>query len=229
MFSLSYRIKLLLFFLVALAVLALMNVGYSALNALSRLDIVEAQRDQWQRPSDVISALALQPGARVVDLGCGSGYFTLKLSRPVDPGGRVLAEDIRRLPLAFLWARTILKSEHNVHIIHGAVSDPRLPFASVNAVLIVNTYHEFAEPQSILSHVNSALVPGGRLVILDREPKPRNIGVTEIGDHEIAPVRVESDLKGAGFQIIDVRDPFITADPDKETWWMIVARKPPAP
>jgi predicted methyltransferase len=203
-----------------------MDVGYSALNTLSRLDVVEAQRDQWQRPSDVIDALALKPGAQVVDLGCGSGYFTLKLSPRVDPRGRVLAEDIRRLPLAFLWARTILKGEHNVHIIHGFVSDPRLPLGTVNSALIVNTYHEFADPQAILKHVNSALVPGGRLVVVDREPKPQNIGVTEIGDHEIAPAQVEDDLKRAGFQIIDLRDPFVNADPDNETWWMIVARKP---
>lgn len=205
-----------------------MDVGYSALNTLSRLDVVEAQRDQWQRPSDVITALDLKPGATVVDLGCGSGYFTLKLSPRVKPGGRVLAEDIRRLPLAFLWVRTILKSDRNVRIIHGAVSDPRLPIASVNAVLIVNTYHELADPQSILAHVNSALVPGGRLVVVDREPKPQNVGVTELGDHEVAPARVEDDLKRAGFQLISLRDPFINADPHNETWWMIVARKPVA-
>jgi predicted methyltransferase len=223
---LPYRIKLLLFFLSALAVLALMDVGYSALNTLSRLDAIEAQRDRWQRPADVIDALALNPGAQVVDLGCGSGYFTLKLSPRVAPGGHVLAEDIRRLPLAFLWVRTAMKGEHNVRIIHGLVSDPRLPSATVNAVLIVNTYHEFADPRSILAHVNSALIPGGRLVIVDREPKPQNIGVTEIGDHEIAPSRVEDDLNRAGFQIIGLRDSFISADPDNETWWMIVARKP---
>jgi predicted methyltransferase len=224
---LSYRIKLLLFFLVAVAVFVLMDVGYSALNTLSRLDVVEAQRDQWQRPSDVIDALALKSGAQVVDLGCGSGYFTLKLSPRVDPGGHVLAEDIRRLPLAFLWVRTILKGDHNVHIVHGFVDDPRLPLASVNAVLIVNTYHEFADPQSILEHVNSALVSGGRLVIVDRDPKPQNIGVTETGDHEIASARVQDHLQRAGFQVVNLRDPFINADPDNETWWMIVARKPP--
>jgi predicted methyltransferase len=223
---LSYRIKLLLFFLCAVAVFVLMDVGYSALNTLSRLDVVEAQRDQWQRPSDVIDALALNPGAQVVDLGCGSGYFTLKLSPRVDPGGYVFAEDIRRLPLAFLWVRTVQKGERNVHIIHGSVADPRLPRAGVNAVLIVNTYHELADPQSILAHVNSALVPGGRLVVVDRDPKPQNIGVTETGDHEIAPARVQDDLKRAGFQIVDLRDPFINSDPDNETWWMIVARKP---
>jgi predicted methyltransferase len=97
---LKYRGKLLAFFLCALAVFFLFNVGYSALNTLSRLDVVEAERDQWQRSADVIQALGLSPGNVVADVGCGSGYFTLKLSSLVGPHGRVIAEDIRKLPLA---------------------------------------------------------------------------------------------------------------------------------
>ncbi len=223
---LSYRIKLLVFFLSALAVLFLMDTGYSALNTLSRLDVVEAQRDQWQRPAAIIDALALKPGEEAVDLGCGAGYFTLKLSPRLDSGGRVIAEDIRRLALAFLWVRTLVKGEQNVQIIHGLVSDPRLPVARVNAVLIVNAYHEFADAELILAHVNSALIPGGRLVIVDREPNKANIGVTKPGGHEIAATQVANDLRRVNFEILAVEDPFIENDPNRETWWMIVARKP---
>ena len=102
---LSYRTKLVLFLLCAIAILFLVDTAYQGLNTLSRLNVVEAGRDQWQRPSEVLKALDLKPGYIVVDLGCGSGYFTLKLSAPVGKSGRVLAEDIRRLPLAFLWIR----------------------------------------------------------------------------------------------------------------------------
>ena len=222
---LSYRLKLLLFFLTAIAIFVVMDVGYSALNTLARLDVVEAQRDQWQRPADVIDALDLRPGSVVVDLGCGSGYFTLKLSPRVGPNGRVIAEDIRLLPLAFLWVRTATRRDFNVHIVHGQISDPDLPDGRVDAVLIVNTFHELADPQAILAAVRTSLVLGGRLVIVDREPKPQNIGVTEIGDHEIAPATVEDDLNSAGFQVARLQDPFVNADPDNETWWMIVALK----
>ena len=69
--------------LCALAFFFVFGAGYSALNTISRLDAVEAERDQWQRPSDVVQALDLRPGNVVVDLGCGSGYFTLKLSSSV--------------------------------------------------------------------------------------------------------------------------------------------------
>ena len=120
----SYRAKLIFLLLGAVAILFLVDTAYQGLNTLSRLNIVEAERDQWQRPSDVIRALDLKPGNVVVDLGCGSGYFTLKLSAPVGQSGRVLAEDIRRLPLMFLWLRTFHRGQNNVNIVLGEPDDP---------------------------------------------------------------------------------------------------------
>jgi ubiquinone/menaquinone biosynthesis C-methylase UbiE len=222
----NYRIRLLAFLLSAVAILVVLNVGYSAINTFSRLNAVEADRDRWQRPTEVIQALNTRPGNRVVDLGCGSGYFTLKLSASVGQTGQVIGEDIRWLPLAFLWVRTILKKEHNVNLIHGKPTDPELPANAVNAVLIANTYHELTDPKGILSHVSRALVSGGLLVVVDREPKPANVGVTESGEHEVSVKRVELDLRQAGFEIARREDHFIESDPDRETRWLLVARKP---
>ena len=221
----SYRVKLLAFFLGTLAVLFVLNAGYSFLNTISRLDVVEAERDRWQRPSDVIRSLDLRPGDVVVDLGCGSGYFALKLSSPVGSSGRVVAEDIRRVPLVFLWYRTVIRRERNVSIIHGEPSDPRLP-ASVNAVLILNTYHEFRDSQSILSHVYQSLVPKGRLVVVDRAPKPTMLGTSDTTEHDISAERVESDLRRMNFEIVSRQDHFIEQDSDGESWWLIEASRP---
>jgi len=222
---LSDRVKLLLFILGALAVLLVLNVGYSALETISRLNSLEAERDRWQRPSDVIEALDLTPGAVVVDLGCGSGYFTLKLSSFVGDNGQVLAEDIRRLPLAFLWFRAVTRHEHNVKIIVGEPSDPHLP-GRVNAVLISNTYHEFTDSRSILIHVYRSLVRAGRLVVIDRSPKPSTGAALETTEHEISPERVEGELATANFEIVRRQDAFIESDSYGESWWLIVARKP---
>jgi ubiquinone/menaquinone biosynthesis C-methylase UbiE len=220
---LSYRLKLVLFVLFCGVVLFVSNTGYQALNTLSRLNAVEAERDQWQRPSDVIRELNLRPGDAVVDLGCGSGYFTLKLSPDVGGRGKVLAEDIRRLPLVFLWVRAFQRSEHNVSVVHGEPTDPRLPTHSVNAVLIANTYHEFTDAPGILGHLAQALVTGGRVVVVDR--KPRLVG-TPAEEHEISAEQVESDLIHAGFEIAGRQDHFIEKDPYGETWWLISARLP---
>jgi predicted methyltransferase len=209
--------------LCVLTTLFIFDTARSALDTVSRLDVIEAERDQWQRPSDVIRALDLKPGNVVVDLGCGSGYFTLKLSLSVGEGGRVIAEDIRRLPLGFLWFRTVRRRANNVTIVHGAPNDPHLP-ERVNAILIANTYHEFTDSQAILSHVHQALVPAGQLVVVDREPKPADIG--PMGDHGIPAMRVENELRQVGFEIVSRQDHFIDKDPDNETWWLVVARKP---
>jgi predicted methyltransferase len=227
---LSYRVKLALFVGCAIAVLFVSDTAYQALNTLSRLNVVEAERDQWQRPSQVIQALDLKPGNVVVDLGCGSGYFTLKLAAPVGNSGRVIAEDIRRLPLVFLWFRAVLRSEHNVSIVRGDPNDPHLR-EPVNAVLIANTYHEFTDSRPILAHVFRSLVSGGRLVVVDREPRPvetRSTG-TATGHHEVSPDQVESELRQAGFEIVGRQDRFIENDPSNEEWWLITARKPQPP
>jgi len=192
---------------------------------MARLDVVEAQRDTWQQPYDVIRALDLRPGNVVVDLGSGSGYFTLKLSSSVGDAGRVVAEDIRRLSLVFLRLRTVQRRERNVTVLHGEANDPHLP-ARVNAVLIANTYHEFTDSQSILAQVRQSLAPAGKLVVVDRWPNSANVGITETGEHEISPDRVENELLQADFEIVVRQDHFIEKDPENEAWWLIVARRP---
>jgi predicted methyltransferase len=222
---LDYRAKLLIVFLSALAVFAVFDVGYSALNTVSRLDAVEAERDQWQRPVDILQALDLRPGSVVVDLGCGSGYFTLKLSSRVGRDGRVIAEDIRRLPVMFLWYRALLRRDHNVEIVVGEPADPKLP-RGVDGVLMLNTYHEIADVQTILSHVSQSLVSGGRLVVVDRSPKAASEGASGFNNHEVSAERVRRDLGQAEFEIVSREDHFIERDPGNETWWLLVARKP---
>ena len=221
----SDRLKTFVFVLLALAFLCVLNVGYSAFRTISRLNAVEAERDRWQRPSDVIQALNLRPGNLVVDLGCGSGYFTLKLSSPVGDSGRVVAEDVRRLPLMFLWVRAVSKREHNVRVVLGEPADPHMP-AQVNAVLISNTYHEFTDSHSILAHLYQSLVPAGRLVVVDREPKPASSALPDTTEHDISAGRVESELRQANFEIVSRDDHFIEHDSYGENWWLIVARKP---
>lgn len=224
---LSYRVKLALFVLCGITILFLFDTGYQALNTLSRLNVVEAERDEWQRPSDVIQALDLKPGNVVLDLGCGSGYFTLKLSTPVGMNGRVIAGDIRRLPLAFLWVRAFQRGQHNVSVVHGDPNDPHVK-APMNAVLIANTYHEFADSRPILAHVKESLVSGGRLVVVDREPQPATTTSAQSAaeHHEISAEQVQGELLRAGFTVVSRKDRFIEEDPTNETWWLIIARNP---
>jgi ubiquinone/menaquinone biosynthesis C-methylase UbiE len=137
--------------LVLLTVIIVLGVGitaYQVVRTVQQLTIVEAERDRWQRPNDIIHELNLNRNSTVVDLGCGSGYFALRLSRVVNSGGSVLAVDIRRLPLTFLWIRAVIHGAHNVRTILGDPEDSHLPPRGVNAVLIANTYHELDNPKA---------------------------------------------------------------------------------
>ena len=51
-------------------------------------------RDAYQKPAEVVAALALRPGAVVADIGAGSGYFALRMAKEVGPTGRVYAVDV---------------------------------------------------------------------------------------------------------------------------------------
>jgi predicted methyltransferase len=230
----GYRLRL--FLLSAIAILGVMYVLSSALNTLRTLDMVEAERDSWQRPADVLRALALKDGNTVVDLGSGAGYFSLKISRAIGSRGQVLAVDLRKLSLTFLWIRAALRTRHNVHVMVGEEDDPHLPAEAVDAVLIANTYHEFRNPRVILDHVFRSLRPGGRLVIIDRGPLPgeEESREFEAQHHERAPSGVETEIRETGFNLISRRDRFIDRPPverpgdrpDNRPWWLIVARKP---
>jgi len=194
---------------------------YSFTNTLCQLDLIEAERDRWQRPVDVLRALDLREGNTVVDLGSGAGYFALKLSPAVGKKGQVLAVDLRRLSLFFLWTRALLRGQRNVQVTVGTDGDPGLPTGSVDAVLICNTYHELSNTEVTLNRVRQSLRPGGRLVIVDRARHS-----TEAEHAHAVPLSlVESELRQKGFEIVSQDDHFIDQSGD-DLWWLVIGRKP---
>lgn len=98
----AYRVRVALFLTCAVLVVLFLSIVFQAIQTLERLEVVESERDTWQRPSEIVKQLNLKDGNVAVDLGAGSGYFALKLARVVGNYGRILAVDIHRLPLLFL-------------------------------------------------------------------------------------------------------------------------------
>jgi ubiquinone/menaquinone biosynthesis C-methylase UbiE len=217
----QYCVRIAVF--LALVVLTVFTLGmvYQTVNTLRRLEVVEAERDRWQRPGEVLGALDLRAGNTAVDLGCGAGYFALKLSHAVGDRGRVVAIDIRRVPLLFLQLRALLEGRHNLTVARTQPDDPGLAAGTVDAVLIANTFHELGSPGSILRHVIRALRPRGRLVVADPSPH----GAEEHGERHLEPAAVEDELRRSGFEIVLRNDRFVERS-DGTAWWLIVARKP---
>lgn len=202
-------------------------VADQALRTLRTLVVVERERDTWQRPDEILRWL--DPGVRetVVDLGAGAGYFALKIAPRVGPGGRVLAVDLRRQSLAFLWIRAWLGGLPNVHVIRGGIDDPMLPPGPIDAALIANTYHELIAPEPILKALFAPMRSGARLVVVDRGP--RDAGDTASaahGSHEMTPEAAERNISRHGFQMVSRDDRFIDRPSDEDIWWLLVFRKP---
>jgi predicted methyltransferase len=197
-----------------------------ALRTLGTLDRVERERDSWQRPDEIMRQLDLHPGMTVVDLGSGAGYFSLKIAPLVAPNGRVFAVDLRTQSLAFLWIRALLDGHRNLHIVRGRVDDPKLPMATVDAVLIANTYHELTAPDQILKALYTAMRPGGRLVVVDRASRTGvKLGAAAEGHHEITRALAERQINQQGFETVRREDLFIVRSGDDDVWWLAVFRK----
>ncbi len=160
-------------------------------------------RDQRLQIGRVMDLLGLKPGRSVADIGAGSGWFTVRAARRVAPGGTVYAEDIN--PAAVSHIRERAEQEHlaNVQVVEGTSDDPKLPPASVDAVMLLKVYHEIAQPESLLAHLRPALRPGAKIGIIDRNGNG--------ADHGLDEKVVTRELEQAGF-LVSGRYTFTKAD-----------------
>ena len=125
------------------------------------------EREKEERPAKLMKALKLQPGAVVADIGAGSGYFTFRLAREVGPKGKVYAVDIQKEMIDVLRRRMKARKLTNVVPVLGTITDPKLPPASTDLILLVDVYHEFSHPYEMTQAMVKALKPGGRLVFVE--------------------------------------------------------------
>jgi ubiquinone/menaquinone biosynthesis C-methylase UbiE len=186
----------------------------------------QSNRDSWQRVPDVVAALAIGEGSRVADVGAGSGYFTEHLAAVVGDAGRVFAVDISERALSQLERLAENRGLDNVEVVRGEVDDPRLPEGSLDAILVVDAYHEMTEYEAMLAGMYRALEPGGRLVIIDMRPADATASRRQqTRDHRLSLAIVEQEVQAAGFQLLD-RDEEFTARSRSRGQWLLVARRP---
>jgi arsenite methyltransferase len=129
------------------------------------------ERDTYQKPDQVMAALAFRPGERVADIGAGSGYFTRRVSRAVGATGVVWAIDIAPEVLDYLEARARREGHSNIRIQHVPADDPQLPPGGVDTILMVDTLHYVKDRASYVKKLRAGLAPGGRVVVIDFVPK----------------------------------------------------------
>jgi ubiquinone/menaquinone biosynthesis C-methylase UbiE len=163
-------------------------------------------RDAWQKPDQIMDTLNIADGSVVADLGAGGGWFTVRLARRVGPHGRVYAEDIQPQMIEAIDRRVRREGLTNVRLLLGKASDPLLPAASVDAALMVETYHELDDPIALLRSVARALKPQGRLGIVDYKKDGGGPGPPI--EERVEPETVLREAQSAGLRLIS-RETFL--------------------
>jgi ubiquinone/menaquinone biosynthesis C-methylase UbiE len=173
-------------------------------------------RDAWQKPAEVIAAMTIRPGMMVADIGAGTGYFTVYLSRAVGPEGTVLAIDPEPDMVKHLGQRAHKDGLGNVLPVLGMFEDPFLPRGRVDRVLIVDTYHHIDDRLDYFGRMRRDMAPGGRLVVVDFHKRPLPVGPspehklerdTVVYEMQKAGWRLDGEIKSLPYQYVLIFDP----------------------
>lgn len=189
---------------------------------LARHQNPDAGRDSWQRVPALLAAMRMREGAHVADVGAGGGFITRRLATQAGHAGRVYAVEIDARVVARLRQRMLDEDLANVAVVLGSPTDPGLPADSLDAIIVVDAYHEFTEHEAMLHAFRRALRPGGRVVICDtasRLPTREE----QVKWHGIAPHFVKKELEDAGFQVLSVDEEFTVRGSSRKA--LIVAER----
>jgi len=152
-------------------------------------------RDAWQKPEEVIRALALPPSASVADIGAATGYFPVRFARAV-PQGRVFGIDIEASMVEYLAERAKREGLANLTVVLATAQDARIP-EPVDVVTVVDTYHHLGDRVAYFRRLAKSLKPSGRIAIIDFKPESK-MGPLE----KLPPAQVVRELGEAGYSLV---------------------------
>ncbi len=155
------------------------------------------ERDNWQRPEEIVAALALESGATVAEIGAGTGYMVAPLSQAVGKDGTVIAIDASAEMVEYLEKRRPDLGPARIVPRKVSPDDPALQTASVDSVLMLDTWHHVKGREAYSRKVYEALKQGGRFVVVDYEVD------AETGPPQamrLEPEQVTKQFEAAGFR-----------------------------
>ena len=161
-------------------------------------------RAREELPDVVVEQLVLAPDAVVADIGAGTGYFSFRLSRVV-PDGQVLAVDIQPEMLAIVRARSEALGATNVVPLQGEIDDPKLPPDGVDAVLMVDAYHEFSHPWEMMRGIFQGLRSGGKVFLVEYRGEDKALPIKPL--HKMTEAQAKREMAAVGLvwrQTLDI-------------------------
>lgn len=161
------------------------------------------QRTHEEMPDEVIANMSLKPDQVVADIGAGTGYFAFRMAQLL-PEGKVLATDIQPEMLAIMEQRKQQTGISNVETVLGTIENTGLPPDSVDAVLLVDAYHEFSHPFEMMQSIYNALKPGGRLFLVEYRAEDDSVPIRPL--HKMSEEQVVREMSVFGLNWDDTLD-----------------------
>lgn len=163
----------------------------------------DANRAKNLQIDRVMDVLKITEGKNVADIGAGSGWFTTRAAKRVGEKGKVFAVEINQEYIDYINNRAKKENFTNIQTILGTEDNPKLTENSVDAVLILKTYHEIGQPIKVLENVRKSLRKNALVGIIDRNGNG--------DDHGIKKETVVEEMKRAGFTLAEDYD-FVKPD-----------------
>jgi ubiquinone/menaquinone biosynthesis C-methylase UbiE len=166
--------------------------------------LTRESREREEDCTTLLEALKIKPGDTVCDMGCGNGFYTLKLARLVGQRGKVIAVDIQREMLEFLKDSAAAEKVNNIETVLGTVVDPKLPPGSIDLLLLVDVYHEFSHPEQMLAAIRASLKPTGRVALAEFRAEDPLVPIKPL--HKMSKAQIMKEFPPNGFKLVEEFD-----------------------
>ena len=166
--------------------------------------LVRESREREEECGTMLAALHIKAGQTVCDMGCGNGFYTLKLADLVGKEGQVLAVDIQPEMLSLLNERAKKTQHANIKPILGTTVDPNLPEGKINLILCVDVYHEFSNPQEMLLAMRKSLKPGGRIALVEFRAEDPKVPIKPL--HKMSKEQILKEWPANKFKLVEQFD-----------------------
>lgn len=171
-------------------------MGHQAADWLER-----PEREEEEKTDVMVEALKFREGEVVADIGCGSGYVSRKIAKKVGETGVVYGVDIQPEMLELLAKRMAMFRINNVKGVMGTTTDPKLPPASCDTMIMVDVYHEFDQPYEMIQSMVAALKPGGRIVFVEFRGEDASVPIKLV--HKMTEAQVKKEMSAHGLEFAE--------------------------
>ena len=161
------------------------------------------EREEKLHPKALLQSFGLQAGNFMADIGCGPGFFTIPAAEIVGPNGKVYAADVQSDMIAAIMTRVADLGLHQVEIRKTSETEVSLPERSLHLILIAFMLHEMSQRSLYLHRLRHALRSDGRIVILEWEKIPTEVGPPL--EDRLTPEELTADVRAAGFRVAEQR------------------------